>query len=98
MSLLAQGEIRSYLNIPFQHTSPSILKLMKQPAAEHTMKRIKIWCEICSKIVSRSTFIVGFPGETEEDFQMLLDFLDEAYLNPVGCFKYSDVDGAKAND
>ena len=99
MPLMAQGKILPYLDIPFQHASPRILKLMKRPAAaERTMERIKAWREVCPNIVIRSTFIVGFPGETEEDFQMLLDFLDEAQLDRVGCFKYSDVDGAKAND
>lgn len=99
MPLMAEGKILPYLDIPFQHASPRILKLMKRPAAaERTMERIKAWREVCPNIVIRSTFIVGFPGETEEDFQMLLDFLDEAQLDRVGCFKYSDVDGAKAND
>jgi ribosomal protein S12 methylthiotransferase len=98
MPLMAEGKILPYLDIPFQHASPRILKLMKRPAAaERTMERIKAWREVCPNIVIRSTFIVGFPGETEEDFQMLLDFLDEAQLDRVGCFKYSDVDGAKAN-
>ncbi|WP_293747291.1 30S ribosomal protein S12 methylthiotransferase RimO [uncultured Paraglaciecola sp.] len=99
MPLMAEGKILPYLDIPFQHASPRILKLMKRPAAaERTMARINAWREVCPNIVIRSTFIVGFPGETEEDFQMLLDFLDEAQLDRVGCFKYSDVDGAKAND
>ncbi|MFT7374163.1 MAG: ribosomal protein S12 methylthiotransferase, partial [Oleiphilaceae bacterium] len=98
MPLMAEGKILPYLDIPFQHASPRILKLMKRPAAaERTMERIKAWREVCPNIVIRSTFIVGFPGETEEDFQILLDFLDEAQLDRVGCFKYSDVDGAKAN-
>tara|TARA_R110002167_G_scaffold35981_31_gene114519 strand:+ start:2328 stop:3845 length:1518 start_codon:yes stop_codon:yes gene_type:complete len=99
MPLMAEGRILPYLDIPFQHASPRILKLMKRPAAaERTMERIRAWREICPNLVIRSTFIVGFPGETEEDFQMLLDFLDEAQLDRVGCFMYSDVDGAKAND
>jgi ribosomal protein S12 methylthiotransferase len=99
MPLMAEGRILPYLDIPFQHASPRILKLMKRPAAaERTMERINAWREVCPDLVIRSTFIVGFPGETEEDFQMLLDFLDEAQLDRVGCFKYSDVDGAKAND
>ncbi len=99
MPLMAEGKILPYLDIPFQHASPRVLKLMKRPAAaEKTMERIKAWREKCPNLVIRSTFIVGFPGETEEDFQMLLDFLDEAQLDRVGCFKYSDVDGAKAND
>ncbi|MDN4501337.1 30S ribosomal protein S12 methylthiotransferase RimO [Alteromonadaceae bacterium BrNp21-10] len=97
--LMAQGKILPYLDIPFQHASPRILKLMKRPAAaERTMDRIRKWKEMCPELVIRSTFIVGFPGETEEDFQMLLDFLDEAQLDRVGCFMYSEVDGAKAND
>lgn len=99
MPMMAEGKILPYLDIPFQHASPRILKLMKRPAAaERTMERIKAWREVCPNLVIRSTFIVGFPGETEEDFQMLLDFLDEAQLDRVGCFKYSDVEGAKAND
>jgi ribosomal protein S12 methylthiotransferase len=99
MPLMAQGKVLPYLDIPFQHASPRILKLMKRPAAaERTMARINAWREVCPNIVIRSTFIVGFPGETEQDFQMLLDFLDEAQLDRVGCFKYSDVEGAKAND
>lgn len=99
MPLMAEGKILPYLDIPFQHASPRVLKLMKRPAAaEKTMERIKAWREKCPNLVIRSTFIVGFPGETEEDFQILLDFLDEAQLDRVGCFKYSDVDGAKAND
>jgi ribosomal protein S12 methylthiotransferase len=97
--LMAEGKMLPYLDIPFQHASPRILKLMKRPAAaEKTMERINKWREICPELVIRSTFIVGFPGETEEDFQILLDFLDEAQLDRVGCFKYSDVDGAKANE
>ncbi|MCF2949806.1 30S ribosomal protein S12 methylthiotransferase RimO [Paraglaciecola aquimarina] len=98
MPLMRDGKILPYLDIPFQHASPRILKLMKRPAAaERTMERIKAWREICPSLVIRSTFIVGFPGETEEDFQVLLDFLEEAQLDRVGCFKYSDVEGAKAN-
>jgi ribosomal protein S12 methylthiotransferase len=98
MPLMAQGKVLPYLDIPFQHASPRILKLMKRPAAaERTMERIKAWREICPNLVIRSTFIVGFPGETEEDFELLLDFLQEAQLDRVGCFKYSDVEGAKAN-
>ncbi len=97
--LMAEGKILPYLDIPFQHASPKILKAMKRPASsENTMKRIKQWREICPDITIRSTFIAGFPGETEEDFQQLLDFLDEAQLDRVGCFAYSDVDGAKANE
>jgi len=97
--LMAEGKILPYLDIPFQHASPRILKAMKRPAsAENTMKRINEWRAICPDITIRSTFIAGFPSETEEDFQLLLDFLDEAQLDRVGCFAYSDVDGAKANE
>lgn len=96
--LMNQGKILPYLDIPFQHASPRILKLMKRPAAaERTLERILKWREMCPELVIRSTFIVGFPGETEEEFQVLLDFLDQAQLDRVGCFKYSDVEGAKAN-
>ena len=97
--LMAEGKILPYLDIPFQHASPRILKLMKRPAhSEKVLHRIKQWREICPDLAIRSTFIVGFPGETEEEFQMLLDFLEEAQLDRVGCFKYSPVDGATAND
>ncbi len=97
--LMAEGRILPYLDIPFQHASPKILAAMKRPAhAEKVLERIKHWREICPDLTIRSTFIVGFPGETEEDFQMLLDFLEQAQLDRVGCFTYSPVDGAKAND
>ncbi|EXJ11885.1 30S ribosomal protein S12 methylthiotransferase RimO [Nitrincola nitratireducens] len=97
--LMAQGKILPYLDIPFQHASPRVLKAMKRPAhAENTLERIRAWKEICPELVIRSTFIVGFPGETEEDFQILLDFLEEAQLDRVGCFQYSPVDGATANE
>jgi ribosomal protein S12 methylthiotransferase len=97
--LMAEGKILPYLDIPFQHASPRILKLMKRPAhSENTLERIKQWREICPDLVLRSTFVVGFPGETEEDFQLLLDWLQEAKLDRVGCFKYSAVDGAAANE
>ena len=97
--LMAEGKILPYLDIPFQHANKRILKLMKRPAAaERTLDRIKKWREICPELVIRSTFIVGFPGETEEEFQELLDWLDEAQLDRVGCFKYSEVEGAVAND
>lgn len=97
--LMAEGKILPYLDIPFQHASPNILKAMKRPAhQEKTLERIKAWREICPDLVIRSTFIVGFPGETEEDFQMLLDWLKEAQLDRVGCFEYSPVEGASAND
>ena len=99
MPLMRDGKILPYLDIPFQHASPRILKLMKRPAhAENTLERIKKWREIVPNLVLRSTFVVGFPGETEEDFQILLDWLEEAELDRVGCFKYSPVEGAKAND
>ncbi|MCL6405816.1 30S ribosomal protein S12 methylthiotransferase RimO [Dickeya dadantii] len=97
--LMAAGKVLPYLDIPLQHASPKILKLMKRPGAvERTLERIKRWREICPELTLRSTFIVGFPGETEEDFQMLLDFLQEAQLDRVGCFRYSPVEGAAAND
>ena len=99
MPLMAEGKILPYLDIPFQHASPRILKLMKRPAhAENTLERIKKWREQVPDLIIRSTFVVGFPGETEEDFQLLLDWLDEAELDRVGCFKYSPVEGAKANE
>lgn len=96
--LMADGLILPYLDVPFQHASPRILKAMKRPASgENNLARIKAWREICPDIAIRSTFIAGFPGETEEDFQQLLDFLEEAQLDRVGCFAYSAVDGAAAN-
>ena len=96
--LMAAGKILPYLDIPFQHASPKVLKAMKRPAFEDkTLARIKAWREICPELTIRSTFIVGFPGETEEDFQYLLDWLTEAQLDRVGCFQYSPVDGAPAN-
>jgi len=99
LPLMAEGKILPYLDIPFQHASPRILKLMKRPAhAENTLERIKKWRELVPELVIRSTFVVGFPGETEEDFQLLLEWLEEAELDRVGCFKYSPVEGAKAND
>ncbi|CAM5182022.1 30S ribosomal protein S12 methylthiotransferase RimO [Oligella ureolytica] len=97
--LMAEGKILPYLDIPFQHASPKILRAMKRPAFEdRTLARIHKWREQCPDITIRSTFIVGFPGETEEDFQYLLDWLTEAQLDRVGCFKYSPVDGAPANE
>lgn len=97
--LMAEGKILPYLDIPFQHASPKVLKAMKRPAFEDkTLARIKRWREICPELTIRSTFIVGFPGETEEDFQYLLDWLSEAQLDRVGCFQYSAVDGAPANE
>ena len=96
--LMAEGRILPYLDIPFQHASPRILKLMKRPGnAEGVLERIHAWRETCPDLTLRSTFIVGFPGETEAEFEDLLDFLDEAELDRVGCFKYSPVDGAPAN-
>jgi len=97
--LMAEGKILPYLDIPFQHASHRILKAMKRPAnVGNVLERIAKWRHICPDLAIRSTFIVGFPGETEEDFQELLDFLTEAQLEKVGCFKYSAVEGAKANN
>lgn len=97
--LMNEGKILPYLDIPFQHANQRILKAMKRPASsENTLQRIKKWRELCPELTLRSTFIVGFPGETEEEFQELLDFLDEAQLDRVGCFAYSPVEGAVAND
>jgi len=96
--LMAQGKILPYLDIPFQHASPRILKLMKRPAAaEDTLSRILRWREVSPELCIRSTFIVGFPGETEDEFQQLLEFLEQAQLDRVGCFEYSPVEGAHAN-
>lgn len=97
--LMAEGKILPYLDIPLQHASPKILKAMKRPGSiERTLERIKKWREICPDLTLRSTFIVGFPGESEEDFQLLLDFLKEAQLDRVGCFKFSPVEGAIATE
>ncbi|MGL5659773.1 MAG: 30S ribosomal protein S12 methylthiotransferase RimO [Aeromonas sp.] len=97
--LMRDGKVLPYLDIPLQHASPRILKLMKRPGTvERTLERIQKWREICPEITLRSTFIVGFPGETEEEFQMLLDFIDKAELDRVGCFKYSPIAGAQANE
>ena len=97
--LMAAGKILPYLDIPLQHASPKILKAMKRPGSvERMLERIKKWREICPELTLRSTFIVGFPGETEEDFQLLLDFLQEAQLDRAGCFKFSPVEGAVATD
>ena len=97
--LMAEGKVLPYLDIPLQHGSPSVLKRMKRPAAsEKTLDRIRFWREICPDITLRSTFIVGFPGETEAEFKELLDFMREASLDRVGCFKYSAVEGATANE
>ena len=97
--LMANGTLLPYLDIPLQHASPKILKAMKRPGSiDRTLERIKQWREICPDLTLRSTFIVGFPGETEEDFQLLLDFLKEAQLDRVGCFKFSPVEGAPATE
>ena len=97
--LMAEGKILPYLDVPLQHGSPEVLARMKRPAAaEKSLERIHRWREICPDITLRSTFIVGFPGETDRDFDMLLDFLEEAQLDRVGCFQYSPVRGARAND
>jgi ribosomal protein S12 methylthiotransferase len=97
--LMAQGKILPYLDIPFQHAAPSVLRRMKRPAVqEKTLQRISRWRELCPALTIRSTFIVGFPGETESDFQMLLEWLEAAELDRVGCFRYEPVAGALAND
>jgi ribosomal protein S12 methylthiotransferase len=103
IALMAEGHgkggVLPYLDIPFQHASPDVLKRMKRPAAqEKTLNRIARWRELCPDITLRSTFIVGFPGETEQDFEMLLDWLEQAALDRVGCFRYEPVAGAAAND
>jgi ribosomal protein S12 methylthiotransferase len=96
--LMADGKILPYLDVPFQHASPSVLRAMKRPASgENNLARIRAWREVCPELTIRSTFIVGFPGETEGDFQQLLDFMQEAQLDRVGCFAYSPVEGASAN-
>jgi ribosomal protein S12 methylthiotransferase len=97
--LMADGRILPYLDVPFQHAAPRILKLMKRPAsAEKVLERIRAWRAACPEITIRSTFIAGFPGETEAEFSELLHFLEEAQLDRVGCFAYSPVEGAAAND
>jgi ribosomal protein S12 methylthiotransferase len=97
--LMAQGKVLPYLDVPFQHSSPRILKLMKRPASgEKNLERIRAWRAACPDITLRSTFIVGFPGETDAEFEELLDFLEEAQLDRVGCFSYSPVEGASANE
>lgn len=96
--LMAEGKILPYLDVPFQHASPRILKLMKRPAsAENVLARVRAWRAACPELTIRSTFITGFPGETEEDFELLLQFLEEARLDRVGAFAYSPVEGAEAN-
>jgi ribosomal protein S12 methylthiotransferase len=97
--LMAEGKILPYLDIPFQHAEPRVLKSMRRPGnQEKVLQRIRAWREICPDLAIRSTFIVGFPGETEADFEFLLQWLDEAELDRVGCFKYENVEGARAND
>ncbi|WP_294909987.1 30S ribosomal protein S12 methylthiotransferase RimO [uncultured Gilliamella sp.] len=96
--LMADGKILPYLDVPLQHASPTVLKSMKRPGTiERTLERIHKWRDICPEITLRSTFIVGYPGETEQDFELLLDFLSQAQLDRVGCFPYSPVEGAAAN-
>jgi ribosomal protein S12 methylthiotransferase len=98
IALMTHGKILPYLDIPFQHASPEILKQMKRPAAqEKTLARIRKWREECPELTLRSTFIVGFPGETDSDFAYLLDWLEEAEIDRVGCFKYEPVAGASSN-
>ena len=97
--LMAEGKVLPYLDVPFQHAAPAVLARMKRPAAqEKTLARIRRWREMCPELTIRSTFIVGFPGETEEDFTFLLDWLNEASLDRVGCFRYEPVKGAVANE
>ena len=96
--LMAEGRLLPYLDVPLQHAAPGVLRAMRRPAAsERTLERIRRWREAVPELTLRSTFIVGFPGETEEDFETLLGFLREARLERVGCFAYSDVEGARAN-
>ena len=97
--LMAEGLILPYLDIPFQHASPKVLKAMKRPANQvKVLERLRVWREICPDIAIRSSFVVGFPGETEEDFNYLLEWLDEAQLDRVGAFRFEPVKGAAAND
>jgi ribosomal protein S12 methylthiotransferase len=99
IELMADGKVLPYLDIPFQHASPAVLKTMRRPAhQEKTAERIRRWREVCPDLAIRSTFIVGFPGETDEDFELLLSWLKEARLERVGCFRYEPVKGAPAND
>jgi ribosomal protein S12 methylthiotransferase len=99
IALMTDGKVLPYLDVPFQHASPPVLKRMRRPAAqEKTLERIRQWRSACPNLTLRSTFIVGFPGETEEDFSLLLDWLGEAELDRVGCFRYEPVAGAVAND
>ncbi|CAG1003161.1 MAG: 30S ribosomal protein S12 methylthiotransferase RimO [Rhizobiaceae bacterium] len=97
--LMAEGKVLPYLDIPFQHASPTVLKAMRRPAhQERTLDRIRAWRETCPDLALRSTFIVGFPGETDEDFEMLLDWLDEAKIDRAGCFRYEPVKGARSEE
>jgi ribosomal protein S12 methylthiotransferase len=99
IALMNGGAVLPYIDVPFQHASPSVLKAMKRPGDQQkALERIRAWRAICPDLTIRSTFIVGFPGETEEDFRLLLDWLDEAKLDRVGAFKYEPVAGARAND
>jgi ribosomal protein S12 methylthiotransferase len=99
IALMREGLVLPYLDVPLQHASPSILKAMRRPAnSENALDRIKRWRDQCPELALRSTFIVGFPGETEADFEQLLTFIERAELDRVGCFAYSAVDGAKANE
>ena len=99
IALMNGGNVLPYIDVPFQHASPAVLKAMRRPAAqEKTLERIRAWRAICPELTIRSTFIVGFPGETEEDFRFLIDWLDEAKLDRVGAFQYEPVKGARAND
>ncbi len=99
IALMNGGNVLPYIDVPFQHASPAVLKAMRRPAAqEKTLERLRAWRAICPELVIRSTFIVGFPGETEEDFRLLIDWLDEAKLDRVGAFEYEPVEGAVAND
>ena len=99
IALMNGGDVLPYIDVPFQHASPKVLKAMRRPGnQEKTLERIRAWRAICPDLTIRSTFIVGFPGETEEDFRLLLDWLDEAKLDRVGAFKYEPVAGARAND
>ena len=99
IALMAEGKVLPYIDVPFQHASRRILKLMKRPASgEDNLERIRAWRKICPDITIRSTFIAGFPGETESEFRELLEFLEEAELDRVGCFAYSPVEGARANE
>jgi ribosomal protein S12 methylthiotransferase len=98
LPLMAAGKILPYLDVPFQHAHPAVLKRMKRPASgERNLERLQRWREICPELVVRSTFIAGFPGETEDEFETLLEFVREAQIDRAGCFAYSPVEGAAAN-